>query len=105
MRCDKKWGGRLLVGRLRKNAERVDATAHQRCDRRIDHAVPLELRPAGESGGHQRHAIMAAFPGPRVTCVQGAVIDHFDGERRERLLEGGANLAGGGGARMGFLAG
>jgi hypothetical protein len=47
---------------------------------------------------------MAAFPGARVARVMGAVIDHLDGLRRERLLEGGANLAGGGGARMRVLA-
>jgi hypothetical protein len=96
---------RLFVGRVRDDAQCVDAVAHQRPDRRIDHPVPLELRPAGEGGGHQRYAIMAAFPRARVTRVQGAVIDHFDGERRERLLEGGADLAGGGGTRIRFLAG
>jgi hypothetical protein len=35
--------------------------------------------------------------------MAGAVIDYLDGLRRERLLEGGANLAGGGGMRKGFL--
>ncbi len=48
---------------------------------------------------------MAAFPGARVTSMAGAVIDYLDGLRRERLLEGGANLAGGGGVRRRFLAG
>ena len=67
--------------------------------------MPLELRPPGESGGHERHPIMPTLPRTRVTGVQGAVIDHFYGERGERLLEGGANLAGGGGMRMRFLAG
>jgi len=40
-----------------------------------------------------------------MTCMAGAVINHLDGQRRERLLEGGANLAGGGFARTDFLAG
>jgi hypothetical protein len=48
---------------------------------------------------------MAAFPRARVTRMAGAVIDYLDGLRRERLLEGGANLAGGGGMRMRVLAG
>jgi hypothetical protein len=48
---------------------------------------------------------MAAFPGAGVTRMAGAVVDHLDGLRRERLLEGGANLAGGGGVRMAVLAG
>ena len=67
--------------------------------------MPLELRPAGEGRGHQRHPVMAAFPGARVTRMAGAVIDYLDGLRCERLLEGSANLAGSGGMRMRFLAG
>ena len=111
MRCDKKSGApkkrglRLLVGRMRDDAERVDTVAHQRRDRRVDHPMPLELRVTGEGGGHQRHPVMPTLTRARVTCVPGTVIDHFDGKRRERLLEGGANLAGGGCARTGFLAG
>jgi hypothetical protein len=95
----------LLVGCMRDDAECVDAAAHQRRDRRVDHAVPFELRATGESRGHQRHPVMAAFPGAGVARVAGAVVDHLDGLRRERLLEGGANLAGGGGVRMAVLAG
>jgi hypothetical protein len=90
---------------MRDDAECVDAAAHQRRDRRVDHAVPFELRATGESRGHQRHPVMAAFPGAGVARVAGAVVDHLDGLRRERLLEGGANLAGGGGVRMAVLAG
>lgn len=96
---------RLLVGRVRDDAECVDALAHQRCDRRVDHPMPLELRATREGGGHQRHPVMTALPGARVTRVVSAVIDDLDRHRRERLLEDGANLAGGGGARMSFLAG
>jgi len=96
---------RLLVGRVRDDAERVDAVAHQRGDRRIDHPVPLELRATGEGGGHQRHLVVTPLPSARMTCMAGAVINHLDGQRRERLLEGGANLAGGGFARTDFLAG
>ena len=88
---------------MRVDAERVDTAAHQRRDRRIDHPVPFELRAAGEGRGHERHPVMAAFARPRVTGMAGAVIDHLDGLRRERLLEDGANLAGGGGARMSVL--
>ncbi len=67
--------------------------------------MPLELRATGKGRRHQRHPVMAAFPGARMAGVAGAVIDHLDGLGRERLLEGGANLAGGGGARMSVLAG
>jgi hypothetical protein len=42
---------------------------------------------------------MAALPGTRVARMMGAVIDYLDGNGRERLLEGGANLAGAGGVR------
>ena len=95
----------MLVGRVRDDAERVYAVAHQGRDRRVDHPMTLELRPAGESGGHERHPVMPTLPSARMTRVQGAVIDHFYGEGRERLLEGRPDLAGGGGARMRFLAG
>ncbi len=67
--------------------------------------MPFELRATGKGRGHQRHPVMAAFPGARVTRMTGAVIDHLDGLRRERPLERGANLAGGGGVRMSVLAG
>jgi hypothetical protein len=40
-----------------------------------------------------------------MTRMAGAVIDHVEGQRRERLLEGGANLAGGGFARNDILGG
>jgi hypothetical protein len=46
---------------------------------------------------------MATFPRTRVSRMAGAVIDDVEGQRRECLLEGGANLAGGGCARNGFL--
>ena len=92
-----------LVGRVSDDAQRMDAVAHQRRDRRIDHPMPFELRAAGKSGGHQRHPKMATFPRPRMSGMAGAVIDHVEGQRRECLLEGGADLAGGGGARNGFL--
>ncbi len=88
-----------LVGRARDDAERMDALAHQRCDRRIDHPVSFELRAAGEGRGDQRHPVMTAFPGARMTRMARAVIDHLDGQRHERLLEGGTNLAGSGLAR------
>ena len=68
------------------DAERVDAVAHQRRDRRIDHPMPLELRAAGKSRGHQRHPIMATFPRTRVSGMAGAVIYHVEGKRRECLL-------------------
>ncbi len=84
----------LLVGSVRDDAECVDAAAHQRCDRGVGHAVPLELRTTREGWRHQRHPEMAALPGARVARMMGAVIDHLDGNRRKRLLEGGANLAG-----------
>jgi tRNA threonylcarbamoyl adenosine modification protein (Sua5/YciO/YrdC/YwlC family) len=42
---------------------------------------------------------MPAFPRTRVARMPGAVVDHLDGLGRKRLLEGGANLAGGGGVR------
>ncbi len=71
--------GKRLVGRVRDDTERVDAMAHQRRNRRIDHPVPLELRAAGEGGGHQRHAVMPTLPCARVTRVAGAVIDDVDG--------------------------
>ncbi len=89
---------------MRDDAERMDAAAHQRRDRRIDHPVPLELRSPGEGGGHQRHPVVTAFPRPGVARVAGAVVDHLDGQRRERLLEGGTYLAGGGRARKRLLA-
>lgn len=64
--------------------------------------MPLELRATGKDRRHQRHPVVTALPGARVTRMAGAVIDHLDGLRRERLLEGGANLAGGGGMRRSF---
>ena len=88
---------------MRDDAERVDAVAHQRRDRRIDHPMPLELRAAGKCRGHQRDLIVATFPRTRVSGMAGAVIEHVEGQRRECLLEGGANLAGGRCARNGFL--
>src|SRR5215469_7443791 len=91
---------RGLIGRVGDDAERVDAVTHQGRDGRIDHSMPFELRTAGECRGHQRHAVMAPLPRTRVTRMLGAVIDHLHGQRRERLLEGGAYLADGGGARM-----
>jgi hypothetical protein len=97
--------GRGLVGRVRDDAECVDAAAHQRRDRRIDHPVPLQLRATGEGQGHQRHPVMAALPRARVTRMAGAVIDHLDGQWRERLLEGSANLADGRCTRNSFLDG
>ena len=42
---------------------------------------------------------MTAFPGTRVAGVAGAVIDHLEGQWRERLFQGGADLSGGGFAR------
>jgi tRNA threonylcarbamoyl adenosine modification protein (Sua5/YciO/YrdC/YwlC family) len=39
---------------------------------------------------------MAALPSTRVTAVEGAVVDHLDGQRRQGPLERGANLPGGG---------
>ena len=105
MRCDEKEAALTLVGRVRDDTECVYAVAHQGCDRRVDHPMALELRPAGERSGHERHPVMPTLPRARVTRVQGAVIDHFYGEGRERLLEGSADLAGGGGGRMRFLAG
>ena len=89
---------------MRDDAECVDPVAHQRRDRRIDHPMPLELRTAGEGRGHQRYRVMASLPCARVTRMAGAVVDHLDGQRRERLLEGSANLAGGGCARKRLLA-
>ena len=80
----------------------MDALAHQRRDRRVDHPMALELRAAGESRGHHRHPVMTAFPRARVTRMARAVIDHVDRQRRERLLEGGAKLAGRGFARKRF---
>ena len=88
---------------MRDDAERVDAVAHQRRDRGIDHPMPLELRPSGKGRGHQRHPIMATFPRAGMSGMAGAVIHDIDGQGRECLLEGGANLAGGGCARNGFL--
>ena len=104
MRCDENEAALTLVGRVCDDAECVYAVAHQGRDRRVDHPMPLELRPAGEGGGYQHHPVMPTLACARVTGVQGAVIDHFEGERREGLLEGGAKLADGGGVRMGFLA-
>lgn len=92
----------MLVRCLRDDAECVDAVAHQRRDSRIDHPVPLELRAPGEGRGHQRDAVMTAFARASVTGMPGAVVDHLDGLRRERLLEGGADLVGRGPARMGM---
>src|SRR6185437_7113024 len=83
MRCDGNEVTLVLVGRLRDDAECVYAMAHQRCDRRVDHSMPLELRAAGEGRGHQRHPVMPALPRTRVARMQGAVVDHCDGERRE----------------------
>ncbi len=94
-----------LVRGLGDDAERVDAAAHQRRDRRIDHPVPLELRPAGKGRGHQRYPVMTTLARTRVTRMLRAVIEHLDGQGRERLLEGGADLAGGGVGRKTFLAG
>jgi hypothetical protein len=105
LRCDENEAALRLVGRVRDDAECVYAVAHQRGDRRVDHPMPLELRPTGECGGHQRHPVMPTLPRARMTGVQSAVIEHLDREGRERLLEGGANLAGGGGMRRRFLAG
>lgn len=90
---------------MRDDAECVYAAAHQRRDRRIDHPMPLELRPTGEGCGHERHPVMPTLARARVTRMQRAVIDHFYGDGRERSLEGGANLAGAGGLRKRFRAG
>lgn len=92
----------MLVRSVRDDAECVYAVAHQRGDRRVDHPMPLELRTAGERRGHERHPVMPTLPRAGVTGVQGAVIDHLYREGRERLLEGGADLAGGGGVRRRF---
>jgi len=73
--------------------------AHQRRDRRIDYPMPLQLRAAGKGRGNQRHSVMAAFAGACMARMAGAVIDHLDGYRRERLFQGGADLSGGGFAR------
>lgn len=94
-----------LVGSVCDDAECVDAAAHQGRDGRIDHPMPLELRAAGEGGGDQRHPVMPALTRAGVTGMVGAVIDHLDGQRRERLLEGSTKLAGGGCARMRILGG
>src|SRR6185312_1366937 len=85
MRCDSGCALRL-VGRMRGDAQCVDAAAHQRRDSRIDHSMPLELRAAGKDRGHQRHPIVATLPRARVPGMAGAVIDHVDGQRGERLL-------------------
>lgn len=77
MRCDENEAELMLVGRVRDDAERVYAVAHQRGDRRVDHPMPLELRPAGERGGHERHPVMPALPRTGVTGVQSAVIHHL----------------------------
>jgi hypothetical protein len=42
---------------------------------------------------------MAAFTGACMARVAGAVIDHLDRYRRERLFQGSADLSGGGFAR------
>jgi len=48
--------------------------------------MPLELRAAGEGRGHQRHPIVATLARARMPGMAGAVIDHVDGQRGERLL-------------------
>jgi hypothetical protein len=93
-----------LVWRVRDDAEGMDAAAHQRRDRRIDHPVPLELRSPGEGRGHEPHPVVTALLCPGMARVAGAVVEHLEGKGRERLLEGGADLAGGGCARKRLLA-
>ena len=67
--------------------------------------MTLELRSSGKGRRHQGHPIVAALPRTRMTRMVGAVIDHLDGLRRERLLESGTDLADGGFTRTGYLAG
>jgi hypothetical protein len=67
-------------------------TTHERCDRRIDQAVALELRAATESLGNQLEAEVTSLARARVARVAGALVDDLEGEGCESALECASNF-------------
>ena len=77
----------------------MNAMTHERRERLIDHAMPLERRSTGERARDERDPEVSTGSGTRVTGVPGAVVEHLERQRCELALQDSADLVGRGAAR------
>src|ERR1700722_19049067 len=67
--------------------ESVHLAMHERRNRRIDEAMPFELRAAAKCSAHQAHAKVPAFARARVPRMRRAVIGDVELQRRKLLFK------------------